>query len=114
MVLHEQVSIADLIQHGQQNYPERIKFCIDKKRKVVAIDSPMHIDMEYELIDDGSEPEDIFGGDIMIDKAPEYSIVWEAHPNILQNMRHGYGTGRKLTDRNIQADLFNILTAWVK
>ena len=67
MVLKEKASLKDLIENGNRNYSDRIKFCIDRKRRVVAIDSSFHIEMEYELYDDGSNPSDIFGGDIVID-----------------------------------------------
>ena len=41
------------------------KFCIDIKRRRICIDEEMHIDMEHELFDDGSEYGDVFGGDIV-------------------------------------------------
>ncbi|MGN0326223.1 MAG: DUF5674 family protein [Lachnospiraceae bacterium] len=114
MVLKEITTVDTLISQGNQEFPDIIKFCIDRKRKVVAIDESMHIDMEYELIDDGSSQEDIFGGDIVIKDAPNYSIKWDSHPNIEQNRLHSYGKGRLLTDEVIIDELFDILKMWVK
>ncbi|MCR4704547.1 MAG: hypothetical protein K5641_00640 [Lachnospiraceae bacterium] len=57
MVLRDIAFIDDLMRNGNKEFPDRIKFCIDLKREVVAIDESMHVDMEYELIDDGSNPD---------------------------------------------------------
>lgn len=114
MVLKEYISIDKLINEGNQEYPDRIKFCIDKKRRVVAIDEAMHIDMENELFDDGSNQEDIYGGDIIIKNAPNYNIQWESHPNIEQNRKMGNGNGRLLTDARLIDELFDILKYWVR
>ena len=113
MVLKDKISIDDLINNGNSCYPDRIKFCIDIKNEIVAIDESMHIDMEYELLDEGSNPENIYGGDIIIDKRPEYSFVWEAHPNLERNRLNGTGVGRRLDDVNIIDKLFDILKQWV-
>ena len=114
MILHEKLSLDDIFENGNNNYPDRVKFCIDRKRKVVSIDEEMHIDMEYELIDDGSSPEDIFGGDFVISgNPPERHIVWEAHPNIERNRLLGLGQGRKLDDYNTIEELTAILLKWL-
>lgn len=100
--------------NGNKYHPDRIKFCIDKKREIVAIDEEMHIDMEYELLDDGSSPDDIFGGDIVYDtQSGKIDIVWEAHPNIERNRLLGIGQGRKLVDIKIIDELRDILIRWV-
>lgn len=114
MILHEKKSIDELFENGNNYYPDRIKFCIDKKREIVAIDEEMHIDMEYELMDDGSNPEDIFGGDVVLKGgAFEKTIVWEAHPNIERNRLLGIGQGRRLDDYDIIEALKIILAKWL-
>ncbi len=113
MIINDTVELESLKKNGNRCYPERIKFCIDRKRKVVAIDEEMHIDMEHELYDDGSDYGDIFGGDIMISGEKPY-IVWEAHPNIQRNREMGIGAGRKLTDTALIDELKEILVSRVK
>ena len=112
MVLHEAIDIQSLIDNGNQYFPDMIKFCIDKKRRVVCIDEEMHIEMEHMLYDDGSDYSDIYGGNIIID-SEKYSIVWEAHPNIERNKKLG-GKGRILTDESTIIELSDILYEWVK
>lgn len=114
MILREKQSIDDIYQLGNKFHPDRVKFCIDRKRKIVCIDEEMHIDMEYELIDDGSNQEDIFGGDVVfsgdnLDK----EIIWEAHPNIERNRLLGIGQGRKLEDYELIDELKTILLMWL-
>lgn len=112
MILHNEIALDYLKQNGNQFYPDMIKFCIDRKRRVVSIDEEMHIDMENELYDDGSEFEDIYGGNIMID-SDSPSVVWEAHPNIERNRKLG-GRGRLITDAETIDELSEILYRYVK
>ncbi len=112
MILTEPTDLEYFIKQGNCFFPDMIKFCIDKKRRKVCIDDEMHIDMEHMLYDDGSEYEDIYGGNIMIDRTP-YTIEWVAHPNIERNKSLG-GHGRLITDNDIINELSEILFEWVK
>ena len=114
MILREKMSIDDIFKSGNNFYPDRVKFCIDQKRSIVCIDEEMHIDMEYELIDDGSNPEDIFGGDVVFENNNNgMKIVWEAHPNIERNRLLGIGQGRQLEDPDLIEELKSILLKWL-
>ncbi len=115
MVLKERTSLKSIIEKGNKYYQDRVKFCVDRRRRTVAIDSSLHIEMEYELYDDGSNPEDIFGGDIIIDEPSTMKnhILWEAHPNIEQNRLLGIGYGRPLTDERVIDELKDILIEWI-
>lgn len=44
MILKKKIDLEDLWNLEEQFYPERMKFCIDKKRKVVSVNMEMHID----------------------------------------------------------------------
>lgn len=111
MIINEIVTIEEVKRKFTSYFPERVKFCIDRKRKKIALGEEMHHDMEYELYDDGSDDRDIFGGDLYIDPI---SIKWESHPNIARNMELGIGTGRLLTDITIIDELTEILKSWIK
>lgn len=111
MILSEITEIDDIWKNHNHYYNDMVKFCIDRKRRVVAIDADMHIDLEYELYDDGSNDEDIFGGNIMMDPL---EVVWEAHPNIERNRILGIGSGREITDQDTIDDLFEILKTWIR
>ncbi|MBQ8007393.1 MAG: hypothetical protein IJ526_09455 [Lachnospiraceae bacterium] len=115
MIPKDKIALQDLWENGNKFYPDRIKFCIDRKQKTISIDEEMHIDMENELYDNGSSPQDIFGGDIVIDdyNSLKTHIVWEAHPNIERNRELGTGYGRPITDQTLIDELFQILTSWV-
>ena len=111
MVLSNSIDLEELWKNHNHYYDDMVKFCIDKKRGIVAIDADMHIDLENELYDDGSDTKDIFGGNIM--KNP-VEVVWESHPNIDRNRELGIGKGRELTDQQIIDELFEILKKWIK
>lgn len=112
MVLHRTIELNDIIKTGNKFFPDMIKFCIDRKRRVVCIDEEMHIDMEHMLYDSGSDYEDIYGGNIMLDEEKPY-IIWTAHPNIERNKKLG-GRGRLITDEATIMELSDILYEWVK
>ncbi len=112
MVLSEKTEIENIVKNGNHYFPDMVKFCIDIKRRRVCIDEETHIEMEHMLYDDGSEYEDIYGGNIMINKE-KYDVIWEAHPNIERNKTLG-GKGRLITDEKTKSDLSGILFEWVK
>ncbi|MBO6208321.1 MAG: hypothetical protein J6O73_15510 [Lachnospiraceae bacterium] len=112
MVLKEKTTFDTIATDMNHWFPDRIKFCLDRKRRVMALDREMHIEMEHELYDDGSDYKDIFGGDILTD-ANEIQIIWEAHPNIERNRDLGIGAGRELTDQAIIEELTEIVREWI-
>ncbi len=111
MIIREIKSLDDIWMNHNHYYDDMVKFCIDRKRRIVAIDADMHIDLEYELYDDGSDNKDIFGGNIMKDPV---EVVWESHPNIERNKELGIGRGRELTDQATIDELFDILKNWIR
>ena len=112
MVLKKKITFDELLQNLNHYYPDRIKFCVDRKRRTVSVDREMHIEMEHELYDDGSDYKDIFGGDIMTEEEG-LDIVWEAHPNIERNHELAIGAGRELTDPVMIDELTGILQEWI-
>ncbi len=106
MIIKEPISLNDIWTDHNHYYDDMVKFCLDRKRRVVAIDADMHSDLENELYDDGSDDRDIYGGNIMKDPI---EVIWEAHPNIARNQELGIGKGRELTDLNTIDELFEIL-----
>lgn len=111
MIIRKPTDLDKIWKEHNHYYDDMVKFCLDRKRKVVAIDADMHIDLEYELYDDGSDDKDIFGGNIM--KEP-IEVVWESHPNISRNKELGIGRGRELTDQATIDELFDVLKTWIK
>ena len=111
MILTEITSIDDLFKIEPQFFPDKVKFCLDIRRKVVAVNLEMHTDLEYELYDNGSGMEDIYGGNIIKDPI---SVVWEGHPNISRNRELGIGSGRLITDEAKKDELLDVLKYWIR
>lgn len=114
MVLKDKINKETMINEYHHYAEDIIKFCIDRKRRKVALDREMHIEMEHELYDDGSDYSDIFGGNIVIEDDDVIDIEWEAHPNIERNRMLGIGAGRELTDKNTVNELTLILRDWIE
>lgn len=113
MILKEKITEKELIRDYNHYAESMIKFCIDRKRRIIAIDREMHIDMEHELYDDSSEYADIFGGNFIIEDDKIIEIEWEAHPNIERNRQLQIGAGRRITDQHVIDDLSGIITEWI-
>lgn len=113
MVLKEKITVKKMIEEYSHYTDYMIKFCIDIKRRALAIDREMHIEMEHELYDDGSEYTDIFGGNLLIEDAEIIDVEWEAHPNIERNRQLGIGRGREITDQTVIDELKGILDEWI-
>ena len=111
MILKDITTLDEIWKNYNHYYDDMVKFCIDKRKGIVAIDADMHIDLENELYDAGSEIIDIFGGNIMKDPV---EVIWESHPNIDRNREHGIGRGRELTDQATIDELFEILKKWIR
>lgn len=111
MIITEIIELKDIWAEHNHYYDDMVKFCIDRKKRIVAIDADMHIDLEYELYDNGSDFEDIYGGNIMKDPV---EVIWEAHPNIERNRTLGIGRGREITDEKTADELFEILKEWIR
>ena len=113
MIIKQKIDHEKMLSEHNHFAEDIIKFCIDRKRRVVAIDREMHIDMEHELYDDGSDYSDIFGGNLVIEDGEVVDIEWEAHPNIERNRQLHIGAGRELTDEYLIQELTDILNEWI-
>ena len=113
MVLKDKITSTELQDKYSHYMESMIKFCIDRKRRIIAIDREMHIEMEHELYDDGSEYSDIYGGNIIVEDGEVVDIEWEAHPNIERNRELSIGAGRKLTNQAVIEELSEILNDWI-
>ena len=113
MVLKEKITVKKMLDDYNHYTDYMIKFCIDRKRRTVAIDREMHIEMEHELYDDGSDYSDIFGGNFIYEDGELIDVEWEAHPNIERNRQLGIGSGREITDQNVIDDLKDVIDEWI-
>ena len=50
MILKEPIDLEQLWEMEPQYFPNMMKFCLDRKRRVVAVNEEMHNDLEYELV----------------------------------------------------------------
>ena len=113
VVLKEHIDNDRLLVEYNHFAEDIIKFCVDRKRRVVAIDREMHIEMEHELYDDSSDYSDIYGGNIVVEDGEVVDIEWEAHPNIERNRILHIGAGRVITDEKVIQELSEIINEWI-
>ena len=111
-ILEEPISKADLIKESTNFIEENaIKAVVDVKREVMAVDSPIHYDSEQLLLENGSNPNDLWGINLYLDSDDINELVeFDSMINIrpAQNNR-----SRGVEDPKIQQKIKEIVLKWL-
>ncbi len=88
-----------------------IKAAVDIKRRIIAVDSPMHYDCEQLLLENGSDQADIWGINLYLDEDDIDNLVeFDSMINIrpVQNNR-----SRSVENPEIQAKIKSVVKKWL-
>ena len=67
-ILQEQIKKKDLISQSENFIDDNaIKAVVDIEKKIMAVDAPMHYDLEQLLLEKGSEQKDVWGINLYLD-----------------------------------------------
>lgn len=81
-IIREKINEDELKKIAEKGFGEMIKVAVDIKREVMALGGELHADGEEVLIKDGSQPEDIWGVNIYLEKPKDEMIEFSALINI--------------------------------
>ena len=81
-IVDRSISPKELKALAQEYYGDLIKGVVDIKRELVALGGEMHADAEEILLKDGSKQSDLWGFNILLDKAKEECLMYESFINI--------------------------------
>lgn len=87
------------------------KAVVDVKRELLAIDAPMHYELEDLLLKDGSQQENLWGINLFPDNSDESFVIFDSLINIRPNQGN---PSRDVVDENIQRQIKTVVQKWVK
>jgi hypothetical protein len=73
---------AELSRLVQARFGNMVKFVVDVRRRVVAVGGELHADAESLLLEDGSEQDDLWGGNYYPGRGPADCVQFTALMNI--------------------------------
>lgn len=88
-----------------------VKAVIDVKKKVMVVDAPMHADEEKELLDKGSNQDDLWGINLYPDLTDEDFIEFDSMINVRPRLNN---FTRGIDDENLRHKIITIVTKLVK
>ncbi len=81
-IINHSISREDLNELAKEYYEDLIKGVVDIKREVVALGGEMHADAEDVLLKDGSKQANLWGFNVLLDKAKDECLIYESFINI--------------------------------
>lgn len=112
-IIDKPITKAELIK-GSSNFIEEnaIKAAVDVRRKLLAVDSPMHYDCEQLLLENGSSQTDIWGINLYLDEDDVDDIV---EFDSMINIRPAQGNrSRGVEDPTMQEEIKAVVAKWLK
>jgi len=83
MKIVNKISVAELKEMAQKMDGHLVKADVDVVKKIVIVDMPMHFEGEQELLDQGSEQNDLWGINLFPEKfGSDEFIVYDSMINI--------------------------------
>jgi len=81
-IINKAISQKELKDLAKEYYGDLIKGVVDIRRELVALGGEMHADAEEVLLKNGSKQADLWGFNILLDKAKEECLMYESFINI--------------------------------
>ena len=112
-ILDSPITKSELAEESKNFIDENtIKAAVDTKKKLLAVDSPMHYDCEQLLIENGSNQFDIWGINLYLDEESIDDIV---EFDSMINIRPAQGNrSRDVVDPEIRAKIKAVVEKWLK
>lgn len=112
-IIENPIKRSDLIKESTNFIDDNaIKGAVDIKRKLLAVDSPMHYDCEQLLLENGSKQPDIWGINLYLDSDNIDDLV---EFDSMINIRPAQGNrSRSVENPEIQAKIKDVVAEWLK
>jgi len=107
-ILSEKIAKEDLFQISDVIFDENmVKAVVDIGKRLVAIDAPMHVDLEQMLLQNGSKQEDLWG--INLHPEDEEFVEFDSLINIRPKQnKHLY-----IDDENTRNQILEVVNEWI-
>jgi len=82
-IITSKINASELRNLLNHPFPDMIKFVVDVKREIMTLGGEMHADAEQILLEDGSQQENLWGGNIYPDENNriEYTALINIRPS---------------------------------
>ena len=110
-IIKQKINKEKLKSIAEDGYGDMVKVAADIEKQVLAIGGEFHSDCSEALIENGSEPRDIWGANIYINKPGSERIEFTALINI-----RPYDSNRsmEIQNENIKAKIRDIIDKFVE
>ncbi len=111
-IVKDKIEIAELNEMAKKMYENLVKVAVDVDKKIMAVDAPMHADLEEILIEEEkSEPENIWGINIWPEKDKNEFIEFDS----MINIKPGWGNKtRGVDDVQVREEIIEIVNNFIK
>lgn len=106
VIARQPISSAELDRLVQRHFRDMVKFVVDVERAVMAIGGELHADAEALLLDDGSNQDDVWGGNYYPGRDDERCIEYTS----MINIRPAFGNrGMEVADQRLRERMSRIV-----
>jgi hypothetical protein len=111
-IIKDTIEISELKELTQKMYENLVKAVIDIKKEIMAVDAPMHVDLEQFLIEkENCEPKNLWG----INFHPEFEGEKFVEFDSMINLKPGLGNrSRGVADEKVRNKIIKTVDKLVK
>lgn len=113
IILKEKIQLEDMPSLEEKMYfneDEMVKAVADIEKSILALNAPLHVDLEQMLLENGSEQKNLYGFNIYFDGEIEYDSMI----NPPRNREAGYPrVGRDVADPGARKRIEEIVEQWI-
>lgn len=105
-IVIDKITIEELKEMAEKMFGNLVKAVVDIEKEIMAVDAELHVDEEQLLIEQGSEPKNLWGVNIHPDIMEEDFIEFDS----MMNLKPGLGNRtRGIDDAKIREKIVKIV-----
>lgn len=109
-IVKDKIEIAELKEMAKKMYESLVKAVVDIDKEIMAVDGGLHSDEQEFLMEDGSNPQNLWGINICPEKEGEKFIEFDS----MINIKPGWNNRtRGVDDQAIREKIINIVNKLV-
>lgn len=108
----EKLQELETLGESEVFFEDMIKCVVDIDKELLAINAELHSDLEQYLLDEGSENNNLYGINILLD---DYEIEFDSLINPPRNRAAGFPrAGRDVADPAARAKIVEVVNKWIE
>lgn len=110
-IITDKITKQELDEMAKKMFGNLVKGVVDIDKNIMAVDAPMHADLEAELIKNGSKQENLWGINLYPEEPDENFIEFDSMINLKPNQNN---RTRGVEDLEIQQKIIKIVNQLVQ